>query len=152
MASSQDMRTHSPPTFFIGYFRRRSPWTSSRAAAPLAQWAPRLIGLSQAGSCPIQTSLRTSAITVQATAQWVQTDLMISTLLSAAVAAEALVTVPPVTARADNPPMARPEPRRKARRSTDVSAALDRIDSLRGRPATPFVFFLSISFSRWTWA
>ena len=40
--------------------------------APLAQCEPRLIGLSQLGSCPIQTPLATSAVTVQPTAQCVQ--------------------------------------------------------------------------------
>ena len=76
---SQLMRFHSPPSFFIGYFRRRSPWACSRTAAPLAQCAPRLNGLSQPGSCPVQTPLLTSATTVQPTEQCVQTDLIVST-------------------------------------------------------------------------
>ncbi len=46
---------------------------SSRVAAPLQQWVPRLIGLSNAGSCPIQTPLSTSAQMLQPTAQNGQT-------------------------------------------------------------------------------
>src|ERR1700752_957951 len=69
------MRVHSPPAIFIGYLRRRSPLTSSRTEAPLAQCEPRLIGLSQLGSWPIHTPLATSAVTVQPTEQWVQTLL-----------------------------------------------------------------------------
>src|ERR1700681_146411 len=72
MAWSHDRRVHSPLTSFIGYFRRRSPCTSSRVAAPLAQCDPRLIGLSQPGSWPTHTPLDTSLITVQPTDQWVQ--------------------------------------------------------------------------------
>ena len=72
IAWSQEMRSHSPSTIFIGYFSRRSPCTSSRIAAPLAQCVPRLIGLSQAGSWPTQTPFCTSAMTVQPTEQWVQ--------------------------------------------------------------------------------
>ena len=44
MAWSHLMRVHWPFTSFIGYFRRRSPMTSSRTEAPLAQCEPRLIG------------------------------------------------------------------------------------------------------------
>src|SRR3954451_22381643 len=73
------MRVHSLPTSFIGYFSRRSLCTSSRTEAPLAQCEPRLIGLSQLGSWPIQTPFDTSAVTVQPTAQCVQTFLRIST-------------------------------------------------------------------------
>src|SRR5690606_18226428 len=72
MASSQEMRCQAPFTSFIGYFRRRSPWTISRMAAPLAQWEPRLIGLNHDGSCPTHTPFCTSAVTVQPTEQWVQ--------------------------------------------------------------------------------
>ena len=49
--------------------------TSSRTEAPLAQCEPRLIGLSQLGSWPTQTPFATSAVTVQPTAQCVQTLL-----------------------------------------------------------------------------
>ena len=75
-AWSQDRRRHSPSTSFSGYFSRRSPCTSSRTLAPLAQWVPWLMGDSQAGSCPTQTSSCTSAMTVQPTEQWVQTFLI----------------------------------------------------------------------------
>jgi hypothetical protein len=40
--------------------------------------------------------------------------------------------------------MARPEPRKNVRRSTDFSAAADRMLVRWGRLATPLVFFLSI--------
>src|SRR6056297_1689847 len=72
---------------------------------------------------------------------------MVSTAPWAAEAALARVTVPPVAPIAASPPMARPEPRRNPRRSTDFSATPARGDSVRGRPATPLVFFLSISVS-----
>ena len=144
IASSQLIRVHFPSTSFIGYFRRRSPWACSRTEAPLAQWAPRLNGLSQPGSCPTQTPLATSAMTVQPTEQWVQTDFMVSTLPSMAAAALALVTVPPTAPTAASPPMARPEPRRNARRSTDFSATCARAEPERALFATPLVFLLSI--------
>ena len=89
IACSHETRTHSPFSFFMGYFRRRSPWACSRTAAPLAQWAPRLNGLSQPGSWPTQTPSLTSAITVQPTEQWVQTDFFSSTAAPAAVCADA---------------------------------------------------------------
>src|SRR3954471_4659188 len=72
MATSQDIFCHSPLTSFIGYFSRRSPWTSSRTDAPLAQCEPRLIGESQAGSWPTQRPCCAAALTVQPTEQWVQ--------------------------------------------------------------------------------
>src|SRR5690348_18217411 len=75
MAWSHLMRVHWPLASFIGYFKRRSLCTSSRTEAPLAQCEPRLIGLSQLGSWPIHTPFATSAVTVQPTAQWVQTLL-----------------------------------------------------------------------------
>ena len=71
-AWSQDIRCHWPLTSFIGYLMRRSPCTSSRTEAPLAQCVPRLIGLSQDGSWPTQTPFCTSAVTVQPTEQCVQ--------------------------------------------------------------------------------
>ena len=49
-ASSHETRRHWPFSSFIGVFRRRSPLVVSRAAAPLAQWPPRLIGDSNAAS------------------------------------------------------------------------------------------------------
>ena len=146
IACSQLMRFHSPPSFFIGYLSRRSPWACSRTAAPLAQWAPRLNGLSQPGSWPTQTPSETSATTVQPTEQWVQTDFFSSTAPAAAVAAVAWLTVPPVAATAARPPMARPDPRRNARRSTEAFATSDRIEVRWGRRATPLVFFLSMVF------
>src|SRR3569832_975862 len=83
MAWSHLMRVHLPFSSFIGYFRRRSPDTSSRTEAPLAQCEPRLIGESQLGSWPTQTPLATSAVTVQPTAQCVQMLLrMVAPLVS----------------------------------------------------------------------
>ena len=144
IACSQLMRFHSPPSFFIGYFKRRSPCACSRTAAPLAQCAPRLNGLSHPGSWPVQTPSCTSAMTVQPTEQCVQTDLTVSTAAFAAVAAVACVTVPPVAAIAVKPPIAKPDPRKNARRSTVVWATSVRILVRWGRLATPLVFFLSI--------
>src|SRR5580692_11699131 len=77
------MRVHWPSTSFIGYFSRRSPCTSSRTEAPLAQCEPRLMGLSQLGSWPIQILLATSAVTVQPTEQCVQMFLRTATLAPA---------------------------------------------------------------------
>src|SRR5215467_8813796 len=105
MAWSQLTTVHWPPASFIGYFSRRSPLTSSRTEAPLAQCEPRLIGESQLGSWPIHTPFTTSAVTVQPTLQWVQMFLRITApMLSGPVtAASALRTVPsrivPSTAR-----------------------------------------------------
>src|ERR1700748_1822577 len=73
------MRDHWPFVSFSGYLSRRSPETSSRTAAPLAQWEPRLIGLSQLGSWPIQILFTTSAVTVQPPAQWVHILFLVST-------------------------------------------------------------------------
>src|SRR5712675_3718016 len=80
MAWSHDRRVHSPLTSFIGYFSRRSPCTSSRTEAPLAQCEPRLIGESQPGSWPIHTPLATSPMTVHPTEQCVQTFLRVVTV------------------------------------------------------------------------
>ena len=121
IATSQEMRVHLPSTSLIGYLRRRSPCTSSRVAAPLAQCEPRLIGESQPGSWPTQTPFCTSPITVQPTEQCVQMFLrmVIATPgCGPAAAASALRTLAsgkaPTAAR---PPTARPERRRKLRRS-----------------------------------
>src|SRR5690348_17078322 len=84
MASSQLTRVHWPFASFIGYLSRRSPETSSRTEAPLAQWDPRLIGLSQLGSWPVQTPFTTSAVTVQPTEQCVQMLLRTATCAPAA--------------------------------------------------------------------
>src|SRR5581483_3437856 len=118
------MRVHWPFASFIGYFSRRSPETSSRTDAPLAQCEPRLIGLSQLGSWPIQTPLATSAVTVQPTAQWVQMLLRMAAWVPAGGGGPALAlrTEPsdnvPSVARL---PAARPDRRRKARRSNPAS-------------------------------
>src|SRR5690348_11302307 len=72
IAWSHVIRDHWPLASFIGYLRRRSPETSSRTEAPLAQCDPRLIGESQLGSWPTQTPFTTSAVTVQPTEQCVQ--------------------------------------------------------------------------------
>src|SRR6516225_5523506 len=103
------MTVHWPPASFIGYFRRRSPLTSSRTEAPLAQCEPRLSGESQLGSWPTHTPFTTSAVTVQPTEQWVQMFLRITepTVSGPATAASALWTVPsgivPSTARLPAP-------------------------------------------------
>src|SRR6202022_3067483 len=97
MAWSHLIRVHSPPTSFSGYLSRRSPETSSRTAAPLAQCEPRLIGLSQLGSWPIQTPFATSAVTVQPTAQCVQTLLRIVTAAPGAAGGPALALRTPVS-------------------------------------------------------
>src|SRR5918997_1767509 len=114
------MRCHWPLTSLVGYFRRRSPPTVSRMAAPLAQWVPRLMGLSQLGSWPTQTPFCTSAVTVQPTEQWVQMFLRISTGADgdAGPAAAALRTDPNgIAPTAASPPTARPDCLRKVRRS-----------------------------------
>ena len=144
MASSQLIRTHLPPDSFIGYFKRRSPLAVSRTDAPLAQCAPRLIGLSQPGSCPVQTPFCTSATTVQPTEQCVQTDFLISAAIPTLAACAGFTFEPTTAAAVANPPIARPDPRKNARRSTTVSAALPMKDDDWGPFATPDVFFLSI--------
>src|SRR6185369_7812825 len=124
MAWSHEIFCHSPLTSFIGYFSRRSPCTSSRTEAPLAQCEPRLIGLSQAGSWPTQTPLCTSAITVQPTEQCVQMFFLISvgapTIFGPACA---LRTDPSgINPNAAPAPAARPERRKKVRRSRTPEA------------------------------
>src|ERR1700741_4174329 len=120
IATSHDTRDHWPLASFIGYFSRRSPETSSRTEAPLAQCEPRLIGLSQLGSWPIHTPFATSAVTVQPTEQCVHTLLRITTSLpgggggpASALRTEPRVSVP----RAARLPPANPARRRNARRS-----------------------------------
>src|SRR5437762_9110591 len=81
------------------------------------------MGLSQLGSWPIHTPLETSAVTVQPTAQCVQTFLRMSTAAPGAAGgpASALRTLVngkvPIAAR---PPATRPERRRKVRRSNPL--------------------------------
>src|SRR3990167_470556 len=77
------MRWYLPPTSFIGYLRRYSPWPFSRSAAPLAQCAPRLIGESKTGSWRTHTPFSTTASTAQPTEQWPQTVRLTSTFLAA---------------------------------------------------------------------
>src|SRR5690242_19368054 len=111
---------HCPASSFIGYFTRRSPWQTSRIAAPLAQWPPRLIGDSKVGSWLIQTPFCTSAVTVQPTEQCVQRFLMRLTSPVAAIgaAASAFCTRPSGTVeRAASPPAPTPDRRRNVRRS-----------------------------------
>src|SRR5579864_2921208 len=112
------MRVHCPLTSFKGYLSRRSPETSSRTEAPLAQWEPRLIGLSQLGSWPIHTPFATSAVTVQPTEQCVQTLLRIATCAPADGGGPALAsrTAPSGNApKAATPLATRPERRKKVR-------------------------------------
>src|SRR6185437_5661110 len=114
------MRVHWPPVNFIGYFSRRSLCTSSRTEAPLAQCEPLLIGLSQLGSCPIHTPLDTSAVTVQPTAQCVQMFLWMVTAEPGAAGGPAFALrtlVSGMAPKAARPLAARPDRRRKARRS-----------------------------------
>src|SRR5712691_2927982 len=125
MAWSQESRFHSPLTIFIGYFKRRSPCTSSRTEAPLAQCEPRLIGLSQPGSWPIHKPFATWAITVQPTEQCVQTFLRTVTAaqgLGGGPASDLRTAARGKVPNAASPPAARPERRRKVRRSTLPSA------------------------------
>ena len=123
MAWSHLMRVHWPLTIFIGYFRRRSPITSSRTEAPLAQCDPRLIGDSQLGSWPIHTPLDTSAVTVQPTAQCVQMLLRMVTAAPLAGGGPAFALRTLASGKAPSvarPPAARPDRRRKVRRSTPL--------------------------------
>src|SRR5258708_8686284 len=118
MAWSHDSRCHSPLTSFIGYFRRRSPCTSSRTEAPLAQCEPRLIGLSQAGSWPTQTPFWTSAITVQPTEQCVQMFFLTSVGAPTIFGPACALRTEPSGSRPNAAPAlaARPDLRRKVRR------------------------------------
>jgi hypothetical protein len=86
-------------------------------------------------------------MTVQPTEQFVHTDLTVLTASLTADCADAFVTEPAVAPIAAKPPMAKPDPRRNERRSTDFSATLDRRLARWERLATPLVFFLSIIFS-----
>ena len=99
----------------------------------MAQCAPRLNGLSKPGSWPIQTPFSTSAITVQPTEQWVQTDLTCLTAPAAAwVCALARVTMPPPASdAAATPPAARPERLRKVRRSSTSPVSPTRVLDIR---------------------
>src|ERR1700737_2640385 len=132
MAWSHLIRVHWPPTSFSGYLSRRSPETSSRTAAPLAQCEPRLIGLSQLGSWPIQTPFATSAITVQPTEQCVQTFFRVVTVVPGAGGGPASALRPAPIDKAPSAarlPAVRPERCRKLRRSRPPLAGT-------GSPAT----------------
>src|ERR1700704_2191702 len=146
MAWSHESRVHSPLTSFIGYFRRRSPCTSSRTEAPLAQCDPRLIGLSQAGSWPTQTPFCTSAMTVQPTEQCVQMFFLISvgapTILGPACALRTEPSgISPIAAPA---PAARPDRRRNVRRSRISDARPAAIPCKRALPADPSLRFINM--------
>jgi hypothetical protein len=93
--------------------------------------------------CPNQVL----ALSKHPTEQWVHTDLTVLTNPGLAACADACCTVPPVAAIAASPPIARPEPRRNARRSTEALAASDRILVRWERRAIPLVFFLNIVLS-----
>src|SRR5688572_23060480 len=146
MATSHDIFCHSPLTSFIGYFRRRSPCTSSRTEAPLAQCEPRLIGLSQAGSWPTQTPFCTSAITVQPTEQCVQMFFLISVGLPTIFGpASALRTEPSgIKPSAAPAPAARPDRRRNVRRSRTPEARPAATPCKRALPADPSFRFINM--------
>src|SRR5690606_40127088 len=133
------MRSHLPLTILVGYFSRRSPWACSRTDAPLAQWAPRLNGLSKPGSWPTQMPLLTSAITVQPTEQWVQTDFLISIPAVAAWASAFFTIAPLKLVAAARPPTVRPERRRKVRLSIEPPVNWARAADRRGALAVPSV-------------
>src|SRR5262245_11733964 len=88
------------------------------------------MGLSQLGSWPSHTPLATSAVTVQPTAQWVQTLLRIVTCAAAegggpASARRTLASgSAPSAPSAPRPPATRPERCKKLRRSRPRSAWL----------------------------
>src|SRR5260370_36920060 len=98
---------------------------SSRAAAPLAQCEPRLIGVSQLGSWPIQTPLATSAVTVQPTAQWVQTLFFVASCAPGVGGGPAFALGTPLSGKAPRAarlPGATPDRRQKPRRARPRSA------------------------------
>src|SRR6185436_13190395 len=144
------MRCHWLLTSLSGYLRRRSPCTISRIDAPLAQWVPRLIGLVQDGSCPVQTPFWTSAVTVQPTEQWVQMFFLmtVSTPGFGPSIAFALRTAPSwIEPTAARPPMARPERARKLRRSS-ASIAIPAVMAWNfPRLASPFLRLISMAAS-----
>src|SRR6187549_526492 len=114
-ASSQVIFWYLPPTSFIGYLSRYSPWPCSRSAAPLAQCAPRLIGESKTGSWRTQTPFSTTASTAQPTEQCEHTVRRTTSDLSGSAALAFLTSVSCAPARPTPTPS--PERRRNARRS-----------------------------------
>src|SRR2546430_8843786 len=96
IAWSQEMRVHLPSTSLVGYLSRRSPCACSRTEAPLAQWAPRLNGLSKPGSWRGHTPFFTRAVTVPPTQERVPTAFSeLGSPPSPPRAAPALVGLPP---------------------------------------------------------
>jgi hypothetical protein len=93
-ASSQDIFCHLPLTSFIGVFSRCefAIMPCSRAAAPLAQCAPRFSGESNTGSCRIQTPFSTVASIEQPTEQCVHTVRLVSIVLASALASALPIT------------------------------------------------------------
>src|ERR1700754_2224944 len=146
MAWSHETFCHSPLTSFIGYFSRRSPCTSSRTEAPLAQCEPRLIGESQAGSWPTQTPFCTSAITVQPTEQWVQMFFLISVGAPTIFGPACALRTDPSGINPNAAPAlaARPEGRRNVRGSRTPEARLPAIPCKRARPADPSLRFINM--------
>ena len=127
MACSQVRRFHLPPSSFIGYFTRFSPWAFSRTAEPLAQCAPRLMGESKTGSWRTHTPFSTTASTEHPTEQWVQTvrrTAVSPTFIS--FAASALPTSENGSWLAKAPaPTVRPERFRNVRRSMVLAMNAD---------------------------
>ena len=144
------MRFHSPPTFFVGYLRRRSPWACSRTLAPLAQCAPRLKGLSNDGDWPTQTPSYTSAVTVHPTEQCVQTDktFLISPAAPIFPAACAFRTRVRgnVVVNAAVPHATNPDCLKNVRRSRNFTElAFDFVNRSFGRDASRFTSIVSVS-------
>ena len=83
---------------------------------------------------------------MQPTEQWVQTDFFIDIAEFEAAAFADLTFGPTSAAAVAKPPIANPDPFKKARLSTTFSVALPRKDEVWEPIATPFVFFLSIVF------
>jgi hypothetical protein len=125
IASSHVMRRYLPSTSFIGYLRRCecSVMPCSRMLAPLAQWAPRLIGESNTGSCRTHTPSVTMASMAQPTEQCVHTVRFTSVLpVLACALASPMMPSGSWLAKAAAPAV-RPVPLRKVRRSTVFAAS-----------------------------
>src|SRR3979490_97941 len=146
MAWSHDTFCHSPLTSFIGYLRRRSPCTSSRTEAPLAQCDPRLSGLSHAGSWPTQTPFCTSAITVQPTEQCVQIFFLISVGAPMIFGPACALRTDPsgIKPSAAPAPAARPDRRRKVRLSRTPDARPAATPCKRALLADPSLRFINM--------
>jgi hypothetical protein len=119
IAWSQDIFWYLPLTSFIGVFSRIecSVMPCSRTDAPFAQWAPRLSGESNTGSCRVHTPFSTVASTAHPTEQCVHTVRLTSTLVASSFAS-ALPMAPKGSWPANAPaPATRPERFRNVRRS-----------------------------------